>query len=298
MEVEDDKKRKIYDLLQGFCIYNIKFDGRPNQNCGCLCLSKLIGLCPLVTSSVYLKYIWEVLINQIEDPKFYAKSEGLETLVGLIFAAESDFKPYASMCLFKVLDFLMNSDWVKRKLSLDIIYALCNFCKEEIFPLKANIVDFLKGLKTDPVKQVREVCIITLNYLNENDRTLLTETVPPKKEFSGKRGILDKIISDKSVNEELFSNISEIRRSESNKIDEEIRKETKSLLTNPKKTARGSKKMQTKQITQKEKKNIQITSSQEPNKKKTGSSIFKGPMNKDFFNNAPKDKGIFLIIKE
>ena len=57
MEVEDDKKRKIYDLLQGFCIYNIKFDGRPNQNCGCLCLSKLIGLCPLVTSSVYLKYI-------------------------------------------------------------------------------------------------------------------------------------------------------------------------------------------------------------------------------------------------
>jgi hypothetical protein len=301
MDLEDEKKRKIYELLQGFCIYNLKLETKSNQICGSYCLTKLISICPLVTTGVYLKYIWETILSLIDDPKFHAKNEILETIVGLIFAAEIDFKPYASICIFKILDFLMNPDWVKRKTSLDIIYALSNFCKEEISPLKSHIIDFLKPLKSDSVKQVREVCLVTLNYLNEKDKTFLSE-VKSSKDYMNleNKNILNKIQEKQEEQDDLFSDISEIRKPESIKNEEENKKEIRNVSNNkkPNTMRTKSKKAQIKQIPQKEKKNLNENSSnQDLKQKKPSNSIFKGPVNKDFFMNAPKDKGKKQLMK-
>jgi len=90
-------------------------------------------------------------MNFLERSNFSATSELLDTLISLIFAVENLFKPYATITLYKVLDFITNNDWIKRKLAIDIIYTLANYSPKEVLPLKAQIVDFLSALKTDKV---------------------------------------------------------------------------------------------------------------------------------------------------
>ncbi len=167
-ELEPNEKR-AYELLQGFCIYNMKFDDKNNKILGSLCLTKLVENCPIVLKPNYLKFIWENLINFIDKKNFNAKHEILNCLISLILGAEDLFNPYANVTLYKVLDFLTENDWLKRKLALNIIYTLIVYCKEEILPLKEHIINFLKALKTDKVKEVREVCLLILQIFKEND---------------------------------------------------------------------------------------------------------------------------------
>ena len=167
-ELEPNEKR-AYELLQGFCIYNMKLDDKNNKILGSLCLTKLVENCPIVLKPNYLKFIWENLINFIDKKNFNAKHEILNCLISLILGAEDLFNPYANVTLYKVLDFLTENDWLKRKLALNIIYTLIVYCKEEILPLKEHIINFLKALKTDKVKEVREVCLLILQIFNEND---------------------------------------------------------------------------------------------------------------------------------
>jgi hypothetical protein len=172
--LEDNKTK--YELFQGFCIYNMKQEVRSNQICGALCLTSLIETCPLVLNTAYMKYIWENTIHFIDRPTFYAKSELLNALISLIFAAESLFKSFATVTLYKILDFLTDSDAVRRKLALNVVYTLIIYCQEEIVPLKGHIVEFLRVLKTDKVKEVREVCMQTLKLFNEHMENDIQQT--------------------------------------------------------------------------------------------------------------------------
>ena len=170
----DSDKKIIYENLQNFCISNMKQDNKSNQVSGSLCLSRLIENCPVVLTSNHMKSIWENMCNFLEKSNFTAKSELLDSLISLIFAAEAFFKPFATVTLYKILDYLTDSDWIKRELAVDIIYTLANYCHDEIFTLKSHIIDFLKVLKSDKVKQVREACLVTLKYLNEDDSEEIT----------------------------------------------------------------------------------------------------------------------------
>ncbi len=168
IELENDEK-KIFEMLQGFCIYNMKCDDKSNKILGSLCLTKLVENCPIVLQPQYLKYIWENIISFIDKKNFNAKYELLNCLISLILGAENLFSQYANVTLYKVLDFLTDTDWLKRKLALNVIYTLIFYCKEEIVPLKEHIINFLKVLKTDKVKEVREVCLLILQSFNEYD---------------------------------------------------------------------------------------------------------------------------------
>ena len=108
-------------------------------------------------------------MNLIDKKNFNAKYELLNCLISLILGAENLFSPYAHNTLYKVLDFLADTDWFKRKLALNVIYTLIFYCKEEILPLKEHIISFLRALKTDKVKEVREVCLLILKIFSENE---------------------------------------------------------------------------------------------------------------------------------
>ena len=167
------EEKKAYEILQGFCIYNMKYDDKSNKIVGSLCLTKLVENCPIVLQSQYTKCIWDNINNFIDKKNFNAKVELLNCLISLILGTENLFCPYANVTLYKVLDFLTDNDWLKRKLALNVIYTLIFYCKEEIMPLKDHIINFLKVLKTDKVKEVREVCLLILQIFSENE---------PKKE--------------------------------------------------------------------------------------------------------------------
>ena len=171
-ELDSDTK-KNYEILQGFCIYNMKQEEKANRIIGSLCLTKLVENCPIVLKENYMKFIWDNIIFFIEKKNYTAKYELLNCLISLILGAENLFSQYANVTLYKVLDFLTEDDWLKRKLALNVIYTLIFYCKEEILPLKEHIINFLRVLKTDKIKEVREVCLLILQIFSENE--------PPKK---------------------------------------------------------------------------------------------------------------------
>ena len=183
----DGKLKTNYELLQGFCIYNMKLDKKANQICGSLCLTSLIENSSMVLEPAYMKYIWENIVYFIDKSVFYAKSEIINSLISLIFASENLFKPFATVTLYKILDFLTDGDWLKRKLALNVVYTLVIYCQEEILPLKAHIIEFLKVLKCDKIKEVREVCMQTLKLLNnseDNEEKLSSEENDDENNYS------------------------------------------------------------------------------------------------------------------
>ena len=52
-----------------------------------------------------------------DDKYFECKLDLLNWTISLIFAVEAKFKPYVNICLFMILDYLTDMDWMKRKLA-------------------------------------------------------------------------------------------------------------------------------------------------------------------------------------
>ena len=194
LEDLDMEERKGYEILQGFCIYNMKQEEKDNRIVGSLCLTKLVENCPVVLQEKYLKFIWENIINFLEMKNYTAKYELLNCLISLILGAENLFLPYANTTLYKVLDFLSDDDNNKKKLALNVIYTLIFYCKDEILPLKDHIVNFLRVLKTDKVKEIREVCLLILQIFSEN------EPKKKEKEKENKEKSIGAIINIKNKN--------------------------------------------------------------------------------------------------
>ena len=83
----DPEEKTAYEMLQGFCIYNMKYDDKSNRIVGSLCLTKLVENCPVVLQKQYMKLIWEVIISLIDKKNFNAKNELLNCLISLILGA-------------------------------------------------------------------------------------------------------------------------------------------------------------------------------------------------------------------
>ena len=169
----DSEEKESYEALQSFCIINIKIDQDINRIIGSLCLTKLVENCPFVLKKNYMKYILDNIIENISKDNYNAKYELLNCLISLILGAESLFCPFANMTLYKILDFLTDKDWLKRKLSLNVIYTMIFYCKEEIIPLKEHIINFLTVLKNDKIKEVKDVSVLILQML-EDDKSIKT----------------------------------------------------------------------------------------------------------------------------
>ncbi len=163
----DQEEKELYEGLQSFCIINIKIERNINRLIGSVCLTKLVENCPYVLKNNYMKYILDNILDNISKTNFNVKNELLNCLISLILGAESLFSQYAKITLYKVLDFLTDPDWLKRKLALNVIYTLIFYCKDEILPLKAHIINFLNVLKTDKIKEVRDVSLTILQMLED-----------------------------------------------------------------------------------------------------------------------------------
>ena len=145
------ENKQNYEILQGFCIYNMKQNEECFQNCGLLCLKNLIlNLDIYIKKEKYMKYMFEKIILFLENFNFYNKTILLSCLNDFILKCKESYKQYASLTLYKVLDFLQNDNENLRKEALNVIYLLIFYCPKEIENLKQNIMDFIKILKNCP----------------------------------------------------------------------------------------------------------------------------------------------------
>ena len=189
--LDNNKKYKLYEKLLNFCNEKIKTNKKTEQSFGCLLLTELIEKCPIVKEEKILDNLFKLISNYLEDRWFECKLDLLNCTISLIFISESKFKPYANICLFRVLDYLTDEEWMKRKLAINIVYTLVFYCKEEIMAVKDNIVEFLNTLKDDPVEEVREVCIQTLKFIEENEQIEGEDVKEEQQEIDNKNNNLE-----------------------------------------------------------------------------------------------------------
>ena len=167
--MDQNKKEDLYDKIFNFCNVIIKTNKKLDQSFGCLLLTEIIEKCPLVKEEKYLDNVFKIISDYLDDIWFECKTDLLNCTISLIFAVEAKFKPYATICLFKVLDYLTHKDWMVRKLAVNIVYTLVFFCKDETMAVKENIIELLNTLKEDSIPEVREVCLHTLKFLGEKE---------------------------------------------------------------------------------------------------------------------------------
>ena len=215
--LEENKKYKLFEKLFNFLKEKIKSKEKIAQSFGCLLLTELIEKCPIIKEQKYLEEIFKLLSKNLEDKKFECKLDILNCLISLIFITEQKFRLYANICLFRVLDYLTDDQWIMRKLSINIVYTLVFFCKDEILPVKNNIIEFLNILKDDPVDEIKEVCLQTLKLLEgeENNKDDL--------KFNG-NGIVNnpKNAEEKIIENKEEKNIDELSESKNSNINENI----------------------------------------------------------------------------
>ena len=168
--LEPNRKKIIYEKMLNFCNNNIKTNKRLEQSFGCLLLTEFIEKCNLVKEDKNLDNLFKIISDYLDDRWFESKLDLLNCTISLIFTAQNKFKPYANVCLFRVLDYLTDKDWMKRKLSLNIVYTLVFYCREEVMAVKENIIEFLNMLKEDSNEEVKEICCQTLRYMDEIEK--------------------------------------------------------------------------------------------------------------------------------
>ena len=189
--LDKNKKSKLYEKLLNYCNEKIKTNKKTEQSFGCLLLTELIEKCPIVKETNYLDNLFKIISGYLEDRFFECKLDLLNCTISLIFTSETKFKPYANICLFRVLDYLTDEEWMKRKLAINIVYTLIFYCKEEILAVKDNIIEFLDTLKDDPVEEVKEVCIQTLKFIEENEQIEGEDVKEEQQEIDNKNNNLE-----------------------------------------------------------------------------------------------------------
>ena len=263
--IEPSVNKQNYEICQGFCIYNMKQNDELCQICGVLCLKQLIiTLNFYLKNTKYMKYLWEKLILFIENDNFGCKLILLQCFNELIQKCKEKFRQYANITMYKVLDYLQDTESESRKEALNILYLLILNCPKDISALKHQLIDFISVLQEENDEFIQERCNQILNLLNENEK--LNEN--------------SKILSSDGKRNESENNIIK------NKINK-MKKNVKNLNEN--------------KINYSPDKNTplnnNLTVNQRPNKhiKKEKESIFKTPKNKEFFDKVNQIEDIYIV---
>ena len=204
--IDSDQKENLFQKFLEFINENIKSTRELEQSFACMLLIELIEMCPLIKEEKFLGPLFQEFSLYLDDGKFKCKLDLLNCIITLIFTVEQKFQPYATVCLFRILDYLTDNDWMKRKLAITIVYFLVLYCKEQILAVKENIIELLNILKEDIVEEVREVCLQTLKFIeesekeNENDKKEEKEEKKVKEEKDDNFNRNIKINNNKVIN--------------------------------------------------------------------------------------------------
>ena len=236
-EIDINQNKQNYEICQGFCIYNMKQNDDFCQICGVLCLKELIiNLNFYLNNSKYMKYLWEKLILFIENDNFSFKINLLQCFKELINKSKEKFKQYANITMYKILDYLQDSNIDFRKEALNILYLLILYCPKDISSLKNQLIDFISSLKEENNEFILEKCNEILKLLNNNEKFIDNKNLSceRRKKYSENLNKINKM--KKNVrNENMLFNNNEIDDFLGNqKPKKNIKKEKESIFKTPK----------------------------------------------------------------
>ena len=232
--LNNETKEKLFQKFFTFIGNFLKINKKTEQSFGCLLLIELIEKCPNVQKENNLSLLFKEISIFLENKSFECKIDLLNCIISLIFRVKEKFKSHANVCLFRILDYLTDDDWIKRKLAINIVYTLVFYCKEEIMAVKENIIEFLNILKEDNIPEVREVCLQTLKFIKEDETNDINE-------IEKEQNIIQKIKSENAniinIEKNLSSNSlgnkkNKFAKQNSNNIDKKKLEKSKNHFSN------------------------------------------------------------------
>ena len=161
-----------YNINNNNINYNIIEEEKNVDNehlLGFIFLSILIDKYNIFNSKEILNNIWNILAYYFAKKNLKYTYDILFCILKLINNSKEQFKIFCNLCLFSILDYLIDDKAAIRKISLDIIYSLTKYCKNELLTVKDNIIEFLNILKDDKDPKVKEACIQTLNSIEDKN---------------------------------------------------------------------------------------------------------------------------------
>ena len=133
--------KNIYEIFQGFCIYNMKMNNDINQKFGVISLTILINnLNYFINDMKYIKYLFEQIILFLENENYLFKFELLICLKIFIEKIKFNFKEHTILTLYKIIDYLNNNDNEIKKITLEIINLLIKYDYNNILELKGYLI--------------------------------------------------------------------------------------------------------------------------------------------------------------
>ena len=149
--------KDLFEICQGFCLYNMKQNQYNYQLSGIICLNFLLnGLdYSFLNIKNYVSFVWEKINFFLDSEKFSPKEYLLKYLYDFISKFNTQFKPYINFCIYKILGFIENKNANIRKNALNVLSLLINFYPNEIKPIKSSIIKLLTILQNDEDENIR-----------------------------------------------------------------------------------------------------------------------------------------------
>ncbi|CDW76319.1 armadillo beta-catenin-like repeat-containing protein [Stylonychia lemnae] len=269
---------------------NIIAPGKNQQVTASVCLAKVIQSSPASCIKKLLPKLANRIFEQINNPTTKCRAQILECVISIVLSIEKEFHPYVKSFLPFILEGAQSKDQETKKMAIDVIYTLAAILPPALSPFKDHFIEILNESRFDKQKPIREATIEAISALKD---------LPPQKQERVSRSDGP----DKKASRE--DPTPRPREMPQEKFEIQVDKKT-GLGGRQSPTGQGK---QVTAVTQKKLMNARIMKSKSPVRKellqqqqkdqKQKTSIFTGPVNKDFFDKVEKiENGIEIKIAQ
>ena len=178
--------KELFEICQGFCLFNMKQNQYNYQLSGIICLNLLLKELDYSFLNIknYVSFIWEKINFFLNSEKFSPKEYLLKYLYDFIMKFNRQFKPYVNISIYKILGFIENKNSNIRKNSLNVLSLLINFYPSEIKPIKSSIIKLLTILQNDEDENIRNKSNYIFNKIqNKNTSKSISRSSNKKINF-------------------------------------------------------------------------------------------------------------------
>ena len=171
--------KELFEICQGFCLYNMRQAQYNYQLCGVICLNFLLNGIDYSFLNIknYIEYIWEKINFFLSFKNFTPKEYLLNYLFDFITKFKVPFKPYLNLAIYKILEFLDDKNSNIRKYSLNVLSLLISLYPNEIKPIKSLIIQLLTILQNDKNESIRNKSTSIYNKLQKEFMNLSKSTI-------------------------------------------------------------------------------------------------------------------------
>ena len=161
--------KDLFEICQGFCLYNMSQSQYNYQLSGVICLNFLLNEIDYSFLNIknYMIYIWQKIDFFLNCKNFEPKEYLLKYLFDFISKFRVPFRPYVNLAIYKILEFLDNKNSNIRKNSLNVLSILVSFYPNEIKPIKSLIIQLLIILSNDKNENIRNKSLYVYNKIEK-----------------------------------------------------------------------------------------------------------------------------------